>query len=76
MCDIQSRSSREQPRLGYMADSAEQIIESIDRTRLRDKLNEVFRAAIARAKESKQWPDKMAITETKEVDSENETPLK
>lgn len=48
---MQSRSSCKQSRLKYIADSAEQIAESIDRTGLRDKLNEVFQAAVARAKE-------------------------
>jgi hypothetical protein len=35
--------------LEYMADSAKQIADSIDRTSLRDKLDEAFQAAIARA---------------------------
>ena len=73
---MQSRSSCKQPRLEYMADSAEQIAESIDRTGLRDKLNEVFQAAIVRAKESQQEPAQSTINETKEVDSEDDTPLK
>jgi hypothetical protein len=40
----------------HMADSAEQIAESIDSTGLRDKLNEVFEAAIARAKRIQEGP--------------------
>ena len=44
---------RHRKRLGleYMADSAEQIGESIDRTGLRNEVDEAFRAAIARAEE-------------------------
>jgi hypothetical protein len=66
---MQSCSSRTQPRLKYMADSAKQIAESIDRTGLRDKLNEVFQAAITRARQSQQEPAQPAIKETTGVDS-------
>jgi len=59
-----------------MADSAEQIAESIDRTELRDKLNEVFQAAIARAKESQQELAQPAIKETRGVDSVHDAPPK
>jgi hypothetical protein len=36
--------------LEFMADSAKQIADSIDRTSLRENLDEVFQAAIARAR--------------------------
>jgi len=65
---MQSCSSRKQPYLRYIADSPEQIAESIDRTGWRGKLEQVFQAAIARARRSQQKSSEPAINETREVD--------
>ena len=63
--------------LQFLPDSSEQIAESIKRLGpLQDQLCEVFRAAIARAKESQQEPVQPAITETKGVDPVGEAPWK
>ena len=62
--------------LQFLPDSPEQIAESIDRTGLRDKLNEVFQAAIARAKENQQEPAQPAIDETRKGDLKDDAPLK
>ena len=69
-CDMRSRSSDKQPYLRYMADSPEQIADSIDRTGLRDKLDRFFQAAIARARGSRQKSSEPAINETREVDGD------
>ena len=73
---MQSRSSYEYPHLEYMADSAEQIAESIDRTGLWDQLCEAFQAAIARVNKSQQKSDRPTIDETRKGDSEGDAPLK
>ena len=52
----------------FLTDSPEQIAESIDRTGLRDKLDQVFQTAIARARGSRQKSIEPAINEAREVD--------
>jgi len=74
---MQSRSACKQPRLEYMADSAEQIAESMESLGpLRDQLYEIFREAIDRVNKGQQESDQLAINETREVDPEDEAPLK
>ena len=55
--------------LEFLADSAEQIAESIDRTGLRDKITQAFTAAIARARGHPQRSFGPAVNETREVDA-------
>gem|GEM_PF-5634078 len=50
MSDKRRQTRKPQLRLQYMADSAEQVAKSINRIGLRDKLDEAFEAAIARAR--------------------------
>jgi len=69
---MQSHSSDKQPYLRYMADSPEQIADSVDRTGLRGEITQVFQEAIARARESQQESSEPAISEAREVDGEND----
>ena len=62
--------------LEFFADSAEQIAESIDRTGLRDDLEQAFQAAIARARGSQQESAQPALDETREVDLGNDASQK
>ena len=52
----------------FLTDSPERIAESIDRTGLRDKLDQVFQTAIARARGSRQKSVEPATNEAREVD--------
>ena len=54
-----------------MADSAEQIAESIDKTVLRDKIDQAFAAAIARVGGYLQRSFGPGVNETREVDAIN-----
>lgn len=60
----------------FLADSAEQIAESIDRAGLRDKITQAFTAAIARARGYPQSSSGPAINEDSEIDSGNDRSLK
>ena len=60
----------------FLTDSPEQIAESTDRAGLRDKLDQVFQTAIARARGSRQKSVEPAINEAREVDSGNDASLK
>jgi hypothetical protein len=60
----------------FLADSAEQIAESMDKTGLRDKIDQAFAAAIARAGGRPRRSCQPAIKEAKEVDSRDDTSLK
>jgi len=51
----------------FLADSAEQIAESMDKTGLRDKIDQAFAAAIARAGGHPQRSFGAAVNETREV---------
>ena len=64
------RDKRSHPE--FLADSAEQIAESIDRTGWRGKLEQAFQVAIARARGSRQKSSEPAINETREVDLGND----
>ena len=52
----------------FLTDSPERIAESIDRTGLRGKLDQVFQMAVARARWSRQKSVEPAINEAREVD--------
>jgi len=54
-----------------MADSAEQITESINRTGWQGKLEQVFQTAIARARGGRHKSSEPAINETREVDGDD-----
>ena len=57
----------------FLADSAEQIAESMDKTGLQDKIDQAFEAAIARARGHPQRSCQSAIKESKKVDSRDDT---
>ena len=56
----------------FLTDSPERIAESIDRTGLRDKLDQVFQTAIARARGGRQKSVEPAINEAREVDIQDD----
>jgi len=70
-CDMQSRSSDKQPYLRYMADSPEQIADSVDRTGLRGEITQAFQEAITRTRGSRQKSSEPAINKTREIDLKN-----
>ena len=60
----------------FLADSAEQIAESMDKTVLRDKIDQAFAAAIARAGGHPQRSFGPAVNETREVDAGGDASVK
>ena len=60
----------------FLADSAEQIAESMDKTGLRDKITQAFTAAIARARGHSQRSFGPAVNETREVDAGGDASVK
>jgi hypothetical protein len=63
--------------LQFLPDSTEQIEESMERLGpLRDQLYEALQEAIDRVNKGQQESDRLAINETREVDSEDDALLK
>ena len=60
----------------FLADSAEQVAQTIDKPGLHDKISQAFAAAITRARGCPQRSFGPAINEAREVDSGNDASLK
>ena len=69
---MQSRSSDKQPYLRYMADSPEQIADSVDRTGLRGEITQAFQEAINITRGNRQKSSEPAINKTREIDLKND----